>query len=1176
MRSCTRHSQFGLSCLWAAVCILSLTAAFNSSLRAEPPSSSVVSLNGDQWLLATDPKNVGREEKWFESPRPEAKPTKVPWIIQDAFPGYSGVAWYWREFVAPAHPHPDGRYLLRFWAVDYLADVWVNGRHVGTHEGAEIPFVLDITEAVKPADTNRLAVRVLNVNQQRTDGLVMGEVPHRLKNLTVEQGLTTGGEFNHGGIEGSVELLVTAPVRVSDLYVISDWQTGEIRVQATVQNSAAVPVRARVQFLVAPAAAGETLDATTVEQDLPVGETPVTGRLNVSGHRLWQLNDPYLYRITARATGEGSRAIDEQSTRCGFRDFRFQNGYFRLNGKRIYLRCSHIGNDCPIGLQLPHDPDVLRRTLLNVKVMGFNAVRFFCAVPQRFQLDLCDEIGLLAYEESYAGWGLGDSPKLAERFDRTVAGMIRRDRNHPSVVMWGLLNETPDGPVFRHAVGMLPLIRSLDATRMVVLNSGRWDRTGSEQPAGLEVWQGSTTDPNVSRNPTERPIRTAGITWLPGATVFHPGPDGERCVIRWTTPADGEYQVLARFRSAAARATTDVHVRRGATRLFDGFVNLHDQKTDPEYSAKLTLKRGETLDFLVGDGGNGYGADSTEISVSITAADGKIYDLSKDFSAARNPNGAWSYGHVPGSAEDPAAFVVYPKGLTFQRRPAVGSISNPGSADWEDVLADVHPYQRSPATAGVIQTLRTLHGDGQPVFMSEYGIGSAVDLVRVTRHYERLASTHSMDAQVYRMRLEAFLRDWARLGMGECFASPEDYFRQCLAKMAGERLLGLNALRTNPAIVGHSMSSTVDQGISGEGVFTTFRELKPGTVDALFDGWAALRLCLFVEPVHVYRGDKVRIEAVLANEDALPPGEYPVRLQVVGTAGRRVWERSITLKIPERGDNPEPPLAMPFFGEEVTVDGAAGEYRFLAAFERGAAAAGGEQRFHVTDRADMPAVAVEVTLWGNDPGLEQWLTAHGIRVRRFTAEQTQREMIVASGPAPAEPRAFAVLAEHMARGSTVLFLTPETLRRGDHAAGWIPLANKGTLQSMPHWLYVTDEWAKAHPFFEGLPCGGLLDYTFYREIIPDVAWTGQEPAGQCVAGAINAAWGYSSGTLLSVHPFGAGRFVLNSFLIRPKLGADPVAERLLRNLLRHAAREVGQPPAPLPADFEQQLKTLGY
>ena len=55
----------------------------------QPLSSTVVSLDGDRWLLATDPKNVGREEKWFEAPRPEAKPTKVPWIIQDAFPGLS-------------------------------------------------------------------------------------------------------------------------------------------------------------------------------------------------------------------------------------------------------------------------------------------------------------------------------------------------------------------------------------------------------------------------------------------------------------------------------------------------------------------------------------------------------------------------------------------------------------------------------------------------------------------------------------------------------------------------------------------------------------------------------------------------------------------------------------------------------------------------------------------------------------------------------------------------------------------------------------------------------------------------------------------------------------------------------------------------------------------------------
>ena len=76
-------------------------------------SSAVVSLDGDDWLLATDPTNVGRDQKWFDAPRSEAKRTKVPWIIQDAFPGYHGVAWYWRTFTPPANPHAGGRYLLR-------------------------------------------------------------------------------------------------------------------------------------------------------------------------------------------------------------------------------------------------------------------------------------------------------------------------------------------------------------------------------------------------------------------------------------------------------------------------------------------------------------------------------------------------------------------------------------------------------------------------------------------------------------------------------------------------------------------------------------------------------------------------------------------------------------------------------------------------------------------------------------------------------------------------------------------------------------------------------------------------------------------------------------------------------------------------------------------------------
>jgi len=86
-------------------------------------SSQTITLDGPDWKIATDPKNTGRDEKWFEVQRPEAKQATVPCTIQEIFPNYAGLAWYWKEFTAPANPHAGGRCLLRFWAVDYKADV---------------------------------------------------------------------------------------------------------------------------------------------------------------------------------------------------------------------------------------------------------------------------------------------------------------------------------------------------------------------------------------------------------------------------------------------------------------------------------------------------------------------------------------------------------------------------------------------------------------------------------------------------------------------------------------------------------------------------------------------------------------------------------------------------------------------------------------------------------------------------------------------------------------------------------------------------------------------------------------------------------------------------------------------------------------------------------------------
>ncbi len=121
----------------------------------------------------------------------------------------------------------------------------------------------------------------------------------------------------------------------------------------------------------------------------------------------------------------------------------------------------------------------------------------------------------------------------------------------------------------------------------------------------------------------------------------------------------------------------------------------------------------------------------------------------------------------------------------------------------------------------------------------------------------------------------------------------------------------------------------------------------------------------------------------------------------------------------------------------------------------------------------------------------------------------------------------------------VIFLTTDTYARGDQPTGWLPLKNKGSLSGIARWLYHSDEWARQHPIFDGLPAGGLLDYSYYRELIPDVVFAGIEPVAEPIAGGINASWGYQSGLMLAVCKFGAGKFILNTLRIRDNLGPGP-------------------------------------
>jgi hypothetical protein len=1143
-----------------------------------PRPAQMISLDGGGWFVATDPGNVGRGQQWWLMPRPEAKRTNIPRTLQSVFPGYNGVAWYWRDIHAPLNAHKDGRYWLRFWDVDYYADVWVNGTRVGSHEGLQCPFELDVTSAIKPGSGNRVAVRVIYPGRTPIDGFAFAETAHSWAEMVPS-----------GGILDSVEFIVAPAVRIENLFVIPDLKTGKIGIEVNIRNTGKSAVGGRLALSVCAAAGGGTLGAVNVEKSLASGDTLVKAELAVEDPRLWDINDPYLYRVTARIAAEDSASYDESSTRCGFKDFRFADGFFRLNGRRIFLRSSHTGPWGPVGGVVPYSSESVRRELVACKAMGFNMVRFLARAPLRVQLEAADEIGIMLYDECSASWMFADSPKMGERFDRQLAGMIRRDRNHPSIAMWGLLNETGDGPVFQHAAKRLSLLRSLDTTRPVILASGRFD-AGPSYLNGLEIWKPAEAEqPNILFNPNPYAVYQVPL-WPSKAVALNPGPGGEYSVVRWTAPAAGVYTISAKFRGTGCYSTTDLHVLHGRIPVYKGFINVRGRGDACTYADTIKLGAGETLDFIVGWAGNLAGSaglvpwtDTTEVNAVIKSSAGAAYDLAADFSNSKNPNGAWSFGWLKaGPSPDPATFTAYAKCET-EKHSFLGGISNPDSNEWEPLLGDLHTYPRVPHRELEIERLRAASMSDQPLFLSEYGVGSGTHWPRILRHYEAMGEESCPSAQSIRDMLAAFMADWNKWKLGDVFAGAEDFFDKCLAKMGGLRKLGINALRSNPRIIGYSMTGTRDSPESySEGVFTSFREHKPGTFDALADAFAPLRWCLFAEPGSVYRGQKIKLEAVIANEDVLKPGEYPARLQVLGPDDVMVWERDITVKIPAQVGKTETPFVIPVFSEEVPIDGPSGKYRLTARLLKGAAASGENIEFYVTDPRDMPAVKSEIVLWGEDKELASWLAGHGIKTRPFASKTpaTREVILVPALPGGAgDAKAWRELAGRIARGSTAVFLSPDVFNKDGNPVGWLPLATKGVLGAISEYtfpqVYVRDEWAKKHPIFEGLPTG-LMDYAFYREIIPDYRFAGQETPDEAVAGAFRTSAGYGSELMSAVHKFGSGRFILNALRVRQALGQDPAAERLLRNMLNYAAKDSAKPLVKLPAGFEEQLKAIGY
>ena len=424
-------------------------------------AAAAVELTGG-WTLAADPENAGKREGWAAAVRADAKPAPVPGVIQQVFPRHAGVAWYYRRLTRPAVAAGE-RLRLEFGAAAYYSETYLDGKLLGTHEGAEDPFGFDVTDALK--DSSLLAVRVIVPGETEIEGFSCKTVPHR--NMYEKMEFKPGWCYLTGGLTLPVRLDVVPAVRVTDAFVKADVKTGRVTVETTVANDTGASVAQAFSFVVRSDDAPYPAAVHAVTQTVPAGGATFETAFDVPGFRPWSFDVPQVYSLE----------VGGYRTTFGFRDFRLVKGWFTLNGKRVFLKSAHTGNHLPGGLAVvdPATPELEFRDFQNMKAMGYNCIRFIATQATPRQLDYCDRLGLMVYQETYASWSLADSPEGKRRFLDSMRAELRRDRNHPSLVIWGAINEMRQGDAIAAARDMLPEMRKLDPTRLWLYSSGRWD-----------------------------------------------------------------------------------------------------------------------------------------------------------------------------------------------------------------------------------------------------------------------------------------------------------------------------------------------------------------------------------------------------------------------------------------------------------------------------------------------------------------------------------------------------------------------------------------------------------------------------------------------------------------------------------------------------------------------------
>jgi beta-glucuronidase len=456
-----------LACAGLAAAAPDAVAADNptpGALYRDGPSGRY--LLGGAWYLRADPANQGRRARW------ERSSSLAGWsqitVPNAANAGdfseqsYMGsVYWYRKDFNLPRAPR-GSRWILRFESVNHHAAVWINGKRIGGHTGAYLPFELEASD-LRRQGVNRLVVRV----DSRRGPL---DVP----SLAIRRdGRFTGGWWNYGGILREVYLRQVKRFDFEDVRVRTHLRcrtcAATIDVTATVKNVGRQPARATVQG----AAARRELQFEPAMID--GGDSRrFRAKLRLSEPRLWSPGSPSLYKVRLLVSRNGGEVVQRYSVRVGIRKIDVSSaGRLLINFRPVSLRGASMHEDDAVaGSAL--QPEAVRQNIDLLRDLGATMTRSHYPLHP-LTLELADRYGIAVWSEIPVYQmqdNLFRNDKVRARSVRMLGDLIRRDRNHPSVLVWSVGNEntTRPGPGFvRYVRQAKDLAKRVDPTRLVGL-----------------------------------------------------------------------------------------------------------------------------------------------------------------------------------------------------------------------------------------------------------------------------------------------------------------------------------------------------------------------------------------------------------------------------------------------------------------------------------------------------------------------------------------------------------------------------------------------------------------------------------------------------------------------------------------------------------------------------------